>query len=133
MSGEENEGPDDNSTGRIHVCAVDDLPAGERQFVEVNGREVGVFNIDGEYHALLNHCPHRGGPVCEGDVVPALTGEWPGPGERIDRRIDGDPSITCPWHGWEFDLDSGVHLGDDSVRVPTYEVIVDGDEIYVER
>ncbi|MFB6097030.1 MAG: Rieske (2Fe-2S) protein [Haloferacaceae archaeon] len=116
----------------VKVCAESDLGPGERELVEVDGNEVGVFNVDGDYYALLNHCPHREGPLCEGDVVPALVGEWPGPGERTSKTADGDPAITCPWHGWEFDLDSGDHLGDDRVSVPTYDVTVEDGVVYVE-
>lgn len=118
---------------RTRVCAVDDLAPGDRRIVTVSGREIGVFNVDGEFYALLNRCPHRGGPLCEGDVVPALVAEWPGTGERIDRRVTGDPSVTCPWHGWEFDLEDGVHLGDERLAVPTYEVVVEAGTVYVAK
>lgn len=118
---------------RTRVCAADDLEPGDSKLADVAGREVAVFNVDGEFYALSNRCPHRGGPLCEGDVVPALVGEWPGTGERIERRVTGDPTVTCPWHGWEFDLDTGEHLGDDSIAVPTYEVVVEGETVYVAK
>jgi nitrite reductase/ring-hydroxylating ferredoxin subunit len=117
---------------RVHVCATEDLSPGERRTVEVGQQEVGVFNVEGDYYAVANYCPHRGGPLCEGDVVPALVGEWPGPGERTEHTVTGDPSITCPWHGWEFDLESGDHLGDDTLSVPTYDVVDDDGDLYVE-
>jgi nitrite reductase/ring-hydroxylating ferredoxin subunit len=120
------------SADRVEVCSAGDLADGERQMVEVGEREVGVFNVDGEYHAIANYCPHRGGPLCEGDVVPALVGEWDEPGDRTEKTVTGDPSITCPWHGWEFDLESGTHLGDDTFRVPTYSVVEEDGVLYVE-
>lgn len=118
---------------RVHVCAAEALLPGEHRTVEIGQRTVGVFNVEGEYYAIANNCPHRGGPLCEGDVVPALVAEWSEPGERTEHTIAGDPSITCPWHGWEFDLESGDHLGDDTLSVPTYDVVVDREELYVER
>ena len=117
---------------RIHVCATAELSEGEQRAVEVGKQEVGVFNVEGEYFAIANYCPHRGGPLCEGDVLPALEAEWNEPGERTEHRITGDPAVTCPWHGWEFDLASGDHLGDDSYTVPTFDVVVEDGELYVE-
>jgi nitrite reductase/ring-hydroxylating ferredoxin subunit len=118
---------------RIHVCGVEELPPGERRTIEVGQREVGVFNVEGDYYAIANNCPHRGGPLCDGDVVPALVANWETPGERTEHVVAGDPSITCPWHGWEFDIESGDHLGDATFSVPTYEVVVDDEQLYVQR
>jgi nitrite reductase/ring-hydroxylating ferredoxin subunit len=118
---------------RIHVCAAERLPPGERRTVEVGQRTVGVFNVEGEYYAVANNCPHRGGPLCEGDVVSALVAEWSEPGERTEHAVTGDPSITCPWHGWEFDLQSGTHLGDDTFSVPTYDIVIEDGELFVEQ
>jgi nitrite reductase/ring-hydroxylating ferredoxin subunit len=120
------------SDDRVPVCDADRLADGDRTIVEVGGREVGVFNIDGELYALQNTCPHRSGPVCEGKVTAALVGRWPGVGERLDEQMTGDPAIACPWHGWEFDLETGTHLGDDRYGVPTFEVVVDDGVVYVE-
>ena len=117
---------------RVRVCPADQLGDGDRRFVDVDGHEVGVLNVDGDYFAVLNSCPHYRGPLCEGKVTDALVGEWPGIGERITERMAGDPAIACPWHGWEFDLESGEHLGDDSYRVRTYDVIEDDGVLYVE-
>lgn len=87
-----------------HVVArSEDLPPGERIIVEVAGRSVGVFNVDGRLYAFLNSCPHQGAELCRGDIVSDVAaprpGEWSmGPARRY---------LTCPWHGWEFDLETG--------------------------
>lgn len=118
---------------RIPVTSVEEFSPGMHRIVEMGNQEVGVFNIDGEYHALANYCPHRGGPLCEGESINALVGEWPGPGERTVERYNGNPAITCPWHGWEFDIETGVHLGDESISVQKYNVIVEDDIIYITK
>ena len=117
---------------RAAVCDAEDLPPGERTIVDVRGVEVGVFNVDGDFYALQNTCPHRHGPVCEGKVTKALEGEWPGVGERLRESMTGEPAIACPWHGWEFDMATGRHLGDDSFRVASFDVVVDAGVVYVE-
>ena len=117
---------------RVRVCAEEDLPAGERTIVDVDGVEVGVLNVEGELFAVRNSCPHRDGPVCKGRVTDALVGTWPGVGERLEESMTGEPAIACPWHGWEFDLETGVHLGDDTYAVQTYDVSVDDGVVYVE-
>lgn len=121
------------SGDRVRVCDADELPAGERTMVEVGGAEVGVLNVDGDLYAVRNRCPHRAGPVCEGRVTDALVGTWPGVGERLEESMTGEPAIACPWHGWEFDLASGDHLGDDTYAVQTYDVVVEDGVVYVER
>lgn len=114
---------------RHTVCATDDLPPGERVIREVDGREIAVFNVDGEFVAAANYCTHAGGPVCEGTVsgmVTAEVDEWSWGWDR-----DGE-ILACPWHGWEFDLLSGEHLSDPDYRLVTYDVAVEDGTVYVE-
>ncbi|MFW5917884.1 MAG: Rieske (2Fe-2S) protein [Haloferacaceae archaeon] len=110
---------------RVEVAAVEELPPGEREIVTVEGRSIGVFNVDGEYYALENACCHEGGPVCEGKLQSALVGEYTEPGQRVAESFSGPPAIACPWHGWEYDVTTGEHLGDSDVRLPTFEVVVE--------
>jgi nitrite reductase/ring-hydroxylating ferredoxin subunit len=121
------------SGDRVRICDESELEPGDRTLVDVDGVEVGVINVDGELYAMRNSCPHRDGPVCEGKVTNALVGTWPGVGERLEERMSGDPAIACPWHGWEFDLATGDHLGDATFSVETYDVVVEDDVVYVER
>lgn len=119
-------------TERVRVCAVDELGEGDRQIIEANGVEIGVLNVDGELHAISNVCAHMGGPVCEGKVQGTLVGEYEGPGKRVNETFSDDLAIACPLHGWEYDLETGVHLGDDDIRIPTYDVVTEDGYIYVE-
>jgi nitrite reductase/ring-hydroxylating ferredoxin subunit len=67
------------------------------------GRSIAVFNVDGRYYALRDVCPHRGAPLSAGVVVGTLTARAPG-------EYDYDAScahVRCPWHGWEYDLETG--------------------------
>ena len=116
---------------RVYVTEEDELGPGERMIVTAEGKSIGVFNVDGEYYAIENNCAHEHGPICEGKVQGTLEGEWSGPGERVTERFTDEPAIACPWHGWEFDLEEGTHLGDDSISIPTYDVIVEGGTIYI--
>jgi nitrite reductase (NADH) small subunit len=88
------------------VARVDDLPPGSRIIVELDGQSIGVFNVNGEFVAVLNVCPHELGPVCLGRVggttLPSSPGEY-----RWGREGE---ILACPWHGWEFDLLTGRPL-----------------------
>lgn len=107
------------------VCKVEELPPGKRKIVEIAGRSIGVFNLDGEYHALRNSCPHQQAPLCEGTVsgttLPSAVGEFR---YGCEGRI-----IRCPWHGWEFDLTTGKSVfNPHRMRVKHYDVAVSGGE-----
>lgn len=113
---------------RHRICSVDELDPGERIIRTISDREIGVFNVDGEFHAVANYCVHAGGPICEGrlsGMVTAEAGEWDWDWER-----DGE-ILSCPWHGWEFDIDSGEFLSDDQYRLITYETEIEGETVYV--
>lgn len=97
---------------RITVGAVSKLPPGSLVQVEVNGREYAVCNAGGKVHVLDGTCPHAGGPIGHG----ALHGNM----------------IVCPWHAWEFDCRTGENDYDAAIRVETYAVHIEGDEIQIE-
>jgi 3-phenylpropionate/trans-cinnamate dioxygenase ferredoxin subunit len=110
------------SMAKYLVAAVDELPPGTRKIVEVAGRSIGVFNINGEFFALRNRCPHQGGPLCEGRLAGFL--ESAGVGEFIYSRAG--EILRCPWHGWEYDIRTGQSYFDPRhVRVRAYEVDVE--------
>ena len=88
---------------RFVVAAAEEIPPGERKIVEVAGRSVGIFNLNGELFALRNRCPHQGGPVCEGRRAGFVTATVPGE-YRYSRAGE---ILRCPWHGWEYDIRSG--------------------------
>ena len=108
---------------RIRVGHTDDVPDGACLQVEVAGRALGIFRIGGQFRAVLNHCPHEGAPICQGTVrgttLPSAPGTF-----RWGRENE---ILACPWHGWEFALDSGQCLTDRRrlAMFPT-EVAADG-------
>ncbi|MFT3866743.1 MAG: Rieske (2Fe-2S) protein [Solirubrobacterales bacterium] len=122
--------PSVKSKRRYSVAQVDEIPPGTRKIVSIEGRSVGVFNVDGEFFALKNRCPHAGGPLCRGDMTGHVTSEEPG--EFAFSRAG--EILRCPWHGWEFDIRTGECWFDpDGLRVRRYEVSIedgrDGREI----
>jgi nitrite reductase/ring-hydroxylating ferredoxin subunit len=110
---------------RYIIATVEEVPPGGRKIVEVAGRSIGVFNLNGEYFALRNRCPHQGGPLCAGSLGGLITSS--GPGEYHYSR--GGEMLRCPWHGWEFDIRTGQSWFDPArVRVRSYEVTVEGEQ-----
>ena len=117
------------------VGKVADLPPSSRRIVSVNGREIGVFNVNGEYHALRNLCPHQGAPLCLGELTGLSKSDEPG---EIEWTRAGE-ILRCPWHGWEFDILTGRTVFESKARVRTYDVrvekaarkrLIDGVETY---
>ena len=107
---------------RYVVAKAEEIPAGTSKIVAVAGREIGIFNLGGEYFALLNRCPHEGGPLCRGRRTALFESKRPGtfitsrPGEIV----------RCPWHGWEFDIRTGrSYLDPDPVRTGAYAITVE--------
>ncbi|MCC7371885.1 MAG: Rieske (2Fe-2S) protein [Chloroflexi bacterium] len=103
------------------VGTVDEITPGTRKIVDVGGRSVGVYNLHGEFFAILNRCPHQAGPLCLGNAYGFLKSgavgeyEYSRPGEIV----------RCPWHGWEFDVRTGQSWFDPvQVRVRRYDVSV---------
>jgi len=103
---------------------------GDRVIVDIEGVEVAVICIDGEYHALSNFCVHQGGPLCEGEIHGRITVQDDGWLWGYD---ESQKCIVCPWHGWKFDVATGRNVNDDRYRVPTFETVVDGGIVYVLR
>ena len=114
-----------NKPTRHVIAAAAELPAGSRKIVEVNGHEIGVFNLQGAYYALLNYCPHRSGPLCRGRQRPLVVSDGV---YQVDYARE-DEIIKCPWHQWEFDIKTGVALYDPQLRVRTYRVEQEADEL----
>ena len=104
------------------VAAADEIPRGGRKIVTVGGLSIGIFNVDGEYFALRNRCPHQGGALCEGTLWGVLKADVPGSFEYdASREI-----LTCPWHGWEFSVRTGQSWCDPRrLRVRRYDVTVE--------
>jgi nitrite reductase (NADH) small subunit len=99
--------------GGALVCREDEIPERGGVLVELAGREIGIFKLDGRILAYENRCVHQGGPVCTGRVVgryeEVIDEGGYSRGERLSER---DVRLVCPWHGWEFDLATGQCMVD---------------------
>jgi len=95
----------------VTVARVGEIPPGTGRQVTVGERWVGLFNLGGQYHAIDNVCLHRGGPLCEGPIAGHI--------------------VTCPWHGWQYDITTGVLIQDPGVGVSRHETRIIGDEVQV--
>jgi nitrite reductase/ring-hydroxylating ferredoxin subunit len=88
-----------------------DVPSGTIREVQVEGTAVALANIAGQFHAINNICVHRGGPLADGPLEGTV--------------------VTCPWHGWEYDVRTGKVGQNSGVGVDCYAVEVRGEEIFV--
>lgn len=85
------------------VAKAGDFREGDKLLVEIDGRPIGIYLVDNQFYALLNRCPHLGGPLCKGDLVHEVASTIPG-----EIRFDAAHTfVTCPWHNWEFDIKTG--------------------------
>ena len=116
---------------RHHVASTDEFSAdGDRVIVAVEGIEIAVIYHDGEFHGLLHFCPHQSGPLCDGE----LTGRTGLAEDGFRWTYDTDERyVLCPWHGWKFDITTGVNVDQEAYRVPTFDVEVENGEVYVKR
>lgn len=117
----------DTVANRHYVTDEDLLEEGQRVIREISGREVAVFNIDDEYYAIGNYCPHMGGPCAEGVVMGFFSRDDSDNLTYTEER----KVVSCPWHGWEFDIATGEELAYSKKRLLTYDVAVEGGSIYV--
>ncbi|MHB8384447.1 MAG: Rieske (2Fe-2S) protein [Candidatus Binataceae bacterium] len=96
----------------VKIASRAELPAGSAMLVEAAGKQIALFNAGGAFYATDNACKHRGGPLAEGD-------------------LDGT-TVTCPLHGWEYDVTTGANLDDPNVKLGCYPVTIDGDDILID-
>ena len=96
----------------VKVAQASEVASGTGTVVSVDGKSIALFNVDGTFHAIANECTHVGGPLGKG-------------------RLDGT-TVTCPWHGSQFDVTSGqVTKGPARRPVATYPVRVQGNDVFV--
>jgi len=104
------------------IGKADEISPGNRKIVRVEGRSIGVFNVDGQYFAIRNRCPHQGAPLCEGKLWGALSSDVPGSFQYSSTK----DIIACIQHGWEFSVRTGQSWCDPKrLRVRSYEVAVE--------
>ena len=108
--------------GKHVIAKAGDLTPGQRLLVNIDNIPIGVFNIHGEYYALINRCSHQGGPLCRGQLVGLIMPSEPG---EYKWTRHGE-ILRCPWHAWEFDVKTGKAIVDpNKQRVRTYPVTVE--------
>jgi len=96
----------------LRAAKKDEVPAGSIREFQLEGKVVAVANVEGKLFAINNVCLHRGGPLGQGE---------------LDRQI-----VTCPWHGWQYDVTTGKLVTNPAVGVETYPVEVRGEDIFID-
>jgi nitrite reductase (NADH) small subunit len=97
----------------VTVARVDEIPPGTVKSVRAGENEFALANYDGQFFATQHACLHLKGPLGEG-------------------RLEG-PILACPWHGWRYDVRTGLNDFDHAIALETFEVRVEGDEVQVRR
>lgn len=95
----------------VPVASTSEVPSGRSKVVVAAGQIIALFNVDGRFYALSGTCLHRGGPVGEGE-------------------LDG-PVVTCPWHGWQYDVRTGQNVLNPMARLTSYPVKVEAGTVFV--
>jgi nitrite reductase/ring-hydroxylating ferredoxin subunit len=95
----------------VKAAKTGDIQPGNGKVVNVGGKTLALFNVDGTIHCIDNVCVHRGGPLGEGTLEAGI--------------------VTCPWHGWQYDVASGECKVNPSAKLATYEVKVEGEDVLV--
>jgi len=96
----------------MRAVKTSEVPPGTIQELQLDGKNVAVANVDGKFFAIDNTCLHRGGPLGQG---------------VLEGKV-----VTCPWHGWEYDVTSGKTTTNPAVGVSCYAVEVRGDDLFVD-
>ena len=95
----------------VKVASTDQIVPGRCKTVDVSGSRIALFNVAGNFYAMDDICAHQGGPLGEGSLDGAI--------------------VTCPWHGWQYDVSTGACQSNPRVQMVCYEVRIDGDDIMV--
>ena len=116
----------------VLVCKDGEIAEGGVRVVTAGEVEIGVIRHGGKYYAYRNHCPHQGGPVCEGvrmpQVLDVIGADRTFLGQDYDRN---DMHIICPWHAYEFHLEDGVNVCDKRIRLQKFNVVEKNGQVYV--
>jgi nitrite reductase (NADH) small subunit len=101
----------DEEMAFVRTAKVAEIPSGTIREFQVEGKAIALANVAGKYYAINNTCLHRGGPLGQGPLEGAV--------------------VTCPWHGWQYDVTSGKIVQNPSAAVDCYGVEVRGEDIFV--
>ena len=96
----------------VKVATLSEVPEGTAKAVDVRGTPIALYNVGGTVYATTNTCPHRGGPLGEGDLEGSV--------------------VTCPWHRFRYDVATGACLTNAALTIGCYTVRVQGQDVLVE-
>ncbi len=116
----------------VAVARLSDLADGDYKVFAVDTFEVGVFRVGDKVVAYRNNCPHAGGPVCQGKIFHQIEEKLTPDMKSAGLQHSKQHNIVCPWHGYEFDIETGRHPGDPNVRLTPVKVEVRNGDIFVE-
>ncbi len=114
------------------MARVGEIGDGDRRLVQAGRVVVGIFRIRERYYAYRNRCVHQGGPVCQGTILGKVQAVL-----ARDRHViretfsDDEIHLVCPWHGYEYNIETGVCAADPTLRLTAYQVIERDGGIYV--
>jgi nitrite reductase/ring-hydroxylating ferredoxin subunit len=94
------------------IAAIEECPPGSSREVVVGEQIIALFNVDGQFFALDGVCPHQGGPLGEGEL--------------------SGPVVTCPWHGWQFDVRTGQHQLNSNLKQPNFATRLEQGSVWAE-
>lgn len=114
---------------RFVIGKVEEFEPGSCKIITVDGKSIGIYHVNGTFHALLNYCPHKGAELCTGPI----TGTSMPCDDATFTYTHKDALVRCAWHGWEFEIATGQLLYDSKIRVKTYPVeVVDSGEVILQ-
>ena len=96
----------------LRIATVEDCPPGKSLETVAGNHVVALFNVDGKFHALDGVCPHQGGPLGQGSLNGCI--------------------VTCPWHGWQFDVQTGANQINRNITQPRFETKIEANAVWVD-
>jgi nitrite reductase (NADH) small subunit len=115
-----------------YVGKISEFAEGSKKIIEVDGKKIGVYKKNGRFYAYKNLCKHQGGPVCEGLTLGRVEAVLAEDKTFIQERYsDTVTHIVCPWHGMEYNVETGESASNKKLRLDSYEIVERGDECYV--
>lgn len=94
------------------AAKISDVPAGTLREVQIGQKTIALANVDGKFYAISDVCLHRGGPLGQGELASSV--------------------VTCPWHGWQFDVINGKLVQDPRMSIACYAAEVRGDDVFID-
>ena len=113
----------------VKIGKLAEFAEGDYRILAIDGVQVGVFNRGPNLVAYENRCPHMGGPVCQGKLFNRVEEVLSGDQKSRGLRFAGDRHIVCPWHGYEFNLDTGIHPAGEKLKLRRIDIEVRGDDV----